>query len=384
MHILFLNENPLPRPFTKGAIAGKELRLRAAITQVDQILALSPQGNTVVDARNIQQGLLEKKITILHFVKWPYYLTPIPLFFIGWYQIKRFRPNVIEAESPILSGVSAVLLGRIFRLPVIVEVRASYDALLQHRLSWIPLSLKKFCLVRVENFVFNQASAIIANSKHYKRKLAKRGFQSIVINPGIDKFQPIKRKPHSLFTIGYLGRLEVEKGCLLLLEALKLLNQNHSLDGKWQALIAGEGHLRSKLEVTIAKHNLTQVNLVGFQPRWHFLSKIDVLVNPNLVLHPLEMVNVEAASVGVPVICFGNKSIPETVVNKSTGLVLHQLSAQNVAQNLTNLIQKPNLLSKVVSEGPQFARQHYSFVQQQLRLFKVYKQLGLMSPKNKK
>lgn len=317
---LFLNENPLPRPFTRGSISGKELRLRAALDIVDEVHALSLPGRAV-QTSDSRKGPLERKIVIHHTLPWPYYLSWLILFLHGFVYVIRFRPKIIEAESPILSGISAALLGRLFRIPVLVEVRASYDELIKMKLRFVPFALKKAVLHFVQRFVFRRASVIVANSKTYQKQIKEMGFDAVVINPGLQYAPKIVREKKKQKIIGYLGRLVPEKGVDNLLRACKLI-ESDLIKGGWSIEIAGDGPSRLELEKLASElfGGRVKVRFLGYVNNYAALARFSVLVNPCLVNHPLEMVNVEAAHMHVPVVCFGNKDIPETVIDNKTGV----------------------------------------------------------------
>lgn len=377
--ILFLNENPLPTRYTKGAVSGKELRLRSALEQVKAIHVVAPKGNWVGDRDNSEIGKLEKKIMVHHIPAWPYYFRAIPLFLWGCYWSLRVKPDLIEAESPILSGPAAVLLGKMLHLPTVVEVRASYQELIKYKVPWIPYGFKKHVL----NFVFyttlKHATGVIANSHYYQNSLKKIGIKSVVINPGIQlqsfEASPSIKKPNEI-TFGYLGRLEIEKGVILLLEAMKIALQHTQSNQKVKLLIAGDGSQREFLEIAVTADSMlnTIVRFLGFQKAEAFLPTIDVLINPNIVNHPLEMVNVEAAYYGKPVICFGDENIPETVINKRTGIKVSCLSKDKLALAIGQFIHMKDIKSVYSAPSKLFA-QNFEFTNQIKRLQLLYRNI---------
>ena len=190
--ILFLNENPLPAIFTRGTISGKELRLRAALKEIDEVHVIARRGQPVA-SHHRDQTPLEEKIIIHRLPSWPYYLSTLPLLIGGFILTKRLSPLTIEAESPILSGPAAVILGWWFKLPAIIEVRASYDQLIRFRLRLLPLHFKKWLLNLVLLFSYRRASVIIANSQMYAERLHKLGFEAVIINPGLQYLPPSLR-----------------------------------------------------------------------------------------------------------------------------------------------------------------------------------------------
>ncbi len=376
MNTLFLNENPLSKQFTQGSIAGKELRLRAALLEVDGITAICLPGNPV-EINNKKITEIEKKIHIVWTIKWPYYLSPIILFVYGFIHVMRFHPVVIEAESPILSGIAAVLLGKLFSIPVLIEVRASYDELIKHRVKMIPFEIKQKLLVRVLHFVYSRASMIVANSITYQRQIQKMGYRSVVINPGI-QYAPRNNTCKRHKWLGTLGRLVPEKGINHFLRAVAKIQQELRQLG-WSVVIAGEGRTRAELEKLVEFLQLNDlVTFVGFQPNFLLLRKMSVLVNPCLVKHPLEMANAEAAYMGVPVICYGDRIIPETVINNQTGIKVPYGNIDKLSDAIITLIRDPQKMNKFGKNGKVFARDHYDYSQQVRELRHIYREMKLI------
>lgn len=376
--ILFLNENPLPPIFTNGTIAGKELRLRAAISQIDEVHVISRRGQSVIN-NNSNIGNLEKKIIIHLLPPWPYYFAGLPLFIWGIYFVLKLKPLTIEAESPIISGPAAVLLGKLFKIPSIIEVRASYEKIIEHRFKFIPYKWKKFVLNLVFWNTLKNANCVISNSLLYQNKLNKKGINSVVINPGIQfSNEKLSNKINDKsFIIGFLGRLVPEKGVDILLHAFELIiRELKTIQLKLE--IAGDGPELIKLKTLVEELKIeNQVKFLGVVDSSKILSSWKLLVNPNTVSHPLEMVNAEAAYMGVPVICFGKKYYPETVKHNVTGIKLMPKNAERLARGLKNLILDSKLIEKLSHSGRIFAKQNYSFQNQVKKLEDLYKDLKI-------
>lgn len=58
--ILFFNENPIPPVYTKGTLAAKELRLRAALMEIDEVHVIAPPGPSL-QTRDTTRGPLERR-----------------------------------------------------------------------------------------------------------------------------------------------------------------------------------------------------------------------------------------------------------------------------------------------------------------------------------
>jgi glycosyltransferase involved in cell wall biosynthesis len=377
--ILFLNENALPQIFTRGTISGKELRLRSAINELDEIHVVARRGK-YVSSHHTEQTNLEDKIIVHLLPPCPYYFSPIPLFIFGLYYTWKLKPLTIEAESPHLSGLSAVAIGSLTHTPVIIEIRATYEQIIRFRFHFLPLFIKQAMLNLVESISLRHATAIIANSSTYARCLKKIGLNSTVINPGLQYPPHLKpSKIHQPLTIGFLGRLVPEKGVDLLIRSVAALSRQGNVP-PFRLEIAGLGSEKKKLEELSLSLGLKHlVTFLGQVENYTVLKEWDILANPCLVNHPLEMVNVEAAYCGVPVICFGNDTLPETIIDKVTGLKIKEKSTAALTEGIRYLLNHSEELIKMKQAGSIFATENYSFSHQVDRLTTLYQNLGLIS-----
>lgn len=374
MNTLFLNENPLSNPFTVGSVSGKELRLRSAISYVETVHAVSLPGQAV-ETNDKRISSLEKKICIHHTIPWPYYLSSLILFVYGFYYVIRYKPKIIEAESPIFSGLAAVVLGKIFSIPVIVEVRASYDTLIRYKMSCIPLGFKQKLLRFVMRFVYKNSTKIIANSKTYQNQVWSYGYRSAVINPGLYRAPTHVEAGKRLNVICYMGRLVKEKGIEDLLRVVANVKSILRKE-KWSVWIVGDGPLRISLEKKVGEFQVSDlVTFKGYQRNYQTLADVSLLVNPCYVRAPLEMVQAEAAWMRVPVICYGTRKIPETIQDKITGYVVPERNVRVLQQRVIELMLNPDLRKEMGIAGHAFAQNRFIFKNQVERLSLVYRSL---------
>jgi glycosyltransferase involved in cell wall biosynthesis len=373
--ILFLNENPLPTHFTRGTISGKELRLRSALPYVKTIHVICAKG-FAVDAKKSQVGPLEQKVLLHHLPSFPHYLISVPLFIWGLYYALRYKPDTIEAESPIFSGLPAVLIGKLLNVPTIVEIRNTFTSIARYRLTFLPLKTKKRVINVLQLFVFRHASLVIANSKTYHAWLKNHGIYSVVINPGLQYPPPSPQtKFHQPPIVGYLGRLVIDKGIDYFIDAIDILAKRGGVP-KFKVEIAGDGPYKTNLINQIQSRDLYHlITLLGLVPNYPTLEKWDILVNPCLINSPLEMVNAEAAYMGLPVICFGNGRYPETVLDQQTGIHVKTKSAQHLANAIRLLLKNKPLHQHLSQHAITFAKDDYSFEKQVQKLDKAYKHL---------
>ena len=381
MNVLFLFESNLPSSYHNKTLSPGELRVIAAQKQVEKVIALGPFGKSFynIKAEKEIKSESENKISLVRFKTiFPYYFKFIPLFFHALNIINKEKIDLIHAESPHISGIAAVILKKIFKIKIAVEYRASYDEIFQYHFKFIPLKIKSFIFWKVCNWVFGNADLILANSQTYASILQKRypKFENVhFYNPGVKLPKQVTSTKKKKI-IGFLGRLYPDKGAIYLLKAINLISKELSKLG-WKVELAGDGPEKNRLQEYIINHQLNKiVSLVGTQDRWSFLSKISILVNPTIVQAALEMVNIEAAALKIPTICFGNKLIPETVRHQQTGIKIKNKDFQNLAWQIKFLVNHHQQINKMGNEAAYLYKQQYTYIHQVMNLRQAYRSIG--------
>jgi glycosyltransferase involved in cell wall biosynthesis len=120
-----------------------------------------------------------------------------------------------------------------------------------------------------------QADRLLVPSAYLACAYTQAGFSSdkmTVLSNGIDleaiHYAPKDTAPDGAVRFLWSGYLGEHKGISVLLDALTQLVQDQTLSSCWQLTIAGEGHLRSKVETQLKERNLTRnVRYVGRLPR---------------------------------------------------------------------------------------------------------------------
>jgi len=167
-------------------------------------------------------------------------------------------------------------------------------------------------------FVAWKASIILVNSVATKTMLIKKIFipekKIKILHNGINI--PLNldcsQKNNSVFTIGFIGRLDTPKGVHILINTMHhLKNENIKL------IIAGEGVLEHMLKKSAYK--LNNIQFIGrVKNPYLFMSKINLLVVPS-IREPLGNVCLEAGICRVPVLAANVDGLPEIIKNGFSG-----------------------------------------------------------------
>lgn len=222
----------------------------------------------------------------------------------------------------------------------------------------------------------NYVTDVLANSQATKKTINAEGFLfddnkiEVIYNP-IDipefvqrPYEPVGIKKQSdELILGSIGRLSPEKNHRFLIDlsvALKAKQIKHRI------YIAGVGKLEQELkEYSQEKETKDTVHFIGFlQNVKDLLKVIDVFILPSL-WEGFGYALAEAALCQKPVIAFDTGSIPELVVNNSTGFITPINAVEEVVDKLI-ILQDATVREQMGQAGFEFASQKFN----RLTLFK--------------
>lgn len=146
-------------------------------------------------------------------------------------------------------------------------------------------------------------------------------------------------------TIGFVGRLDEQKGIRTLLEAMSyVVRQNPAI----RLLMAGEGNLRAVIERYRNEHGLeNNIIPLGFQEDIpSFLHGVDFVVMPSN-WEGFGYAAVEAMAAGKPVIASRVSSLPEIVTDSRDGILVPPRSPADLSQAILTLSANSRLRSQM-------------------------------------
>ncbi len=217
----------------------------------------------------------------------------------------RLRPDVIHAHSPCLNGLAALKVGRAYGIPVVYEMRASWeDAAVDHgtaRAGGLRYRLSR----ALESRVLLRADAVTTICQGLAQDIGIRGVarERITVVPnGVDiaDFSPIEAPDATLGqrlalgpgpVVGFVGSFYGYEGLDLLIRALPAIAQQHP---GVRAVLVGGGPTEAQLR------RLTQE--LGVAGRVHFAGRVphedvrryysvsDLLVYPRISSRLTELV----------------------------------------------------------------------------------------------
>ncbi len=196
----------------------------------------------------------------------------------------------------------------------------------------LPMRLRRDYVV----WCLSQADQLLVPSGYLAYAYTQAGFPAgllSVLSNGIelDFVRASDKEPSANGAVRFLwsGYLGEHKGILVFLSALEKLSGQRELTGRWQVTIAGEGHLRPKVEAALRSGRFGKtVNFVGKLPRAQILEllrRIDVSVLTSVWPENEPVTMLEAIASGTAQIA--------TRIGGNVGLVEHTKSGFLVPPN---------------------------------------------------
>lgn len=159
---------------------------------------------------------------------------------------------------------------------------------------------------------------------------------------GIDIERFHKRPRHAPQTpirIGYAGRMVKNKGILVLLQAIKILNQQENLPCHLYIAASSQTAFTQKCQDFVEKNGLSEFYhlLNDVKDMGKFYDEIDFFVLPTLIKESFGLVLCEAMYSGVPTISTNNGAQGEIIENNVSGILLNPNDAAAIVQSIKNL-----------------------------------------------
>lgn len=232
-------------------------------------------------------------------------------------------------------------------------------------------------IVSSRDYADNGQLSIVSKLHAHKIKAIPFGVETDIFrpkinkknNPGADRAAAIvnfvtrrfiKRGGHTLLFVGGLDGAHYFKGLSILLQAMKLVGRNLSLN------IVGEGDLRHQYETEAAR--------LGLKQQVHFLGRIsedelirqyqnaDALILPSINSHEaFGLVLIEAMACGLPVIASNLPGVRSVFQDGQQGLVCEPGNARDLATKIALLTQDENKRQAMAQAARTLAEEKYGW-----------------------
>lgn len=268
---------------------------------------------------------------------------------------KEYQFDIIDGHYIYPDGLAAVLLGKLFKVPVVLSARGT-DINLYPQIPLIGIIIR-YVLKRAE-----KAIAVCADLKKIMVSLGIESDKIKVISNGINPQQFYfidKKTSRRLVNIKEGGKILLSVGSLIerkghhiLIDALGRLHAEGKLH--WTTYILGQGEWYGKLVTMIREKNLAdKVVLCGQVANtrlvyWYNAADLFFLGSsregwPNVVS--------ESLACGTPVIATPANGIPEIIASHEYGVVLKERTTQHFYEEIPKAFERSWNFEKIYAYG---------------------------------
>ncbi len=289
--------------------------------------------------------------------------------------VQATRPDLIHAHSPVLNALPSLWVGRRQRLPVVYEMRASWeDAAVDHGTT--AAGGARYRLSRaLETLALRRADQVTTICEGLRGDIVARGIppeRITVIPNAVDvslfrfRVDPDPELRRSLgldgaTVLGFAGSFYGYEGLDLLIEAARQMLPRHP---RLRVLLVGGGPQESNLKAQVAAAGMqAQVIFTGRVPHaevQRYYELIDVLAYPRLPIRLTELVTplkpLEAMAQGRMLVASDVGGHRELIRHGETGFLFRAGDAVALAGTIEDVLAKRAL-------WPQIRRQARSFVE---------------------
>ena len=305
--------------------------------------------------------------------------------------IDATSPDLIHAHSPVLNALPSLWVGRRKRLPVVYEMRASWeDAAVDHGTT-SEGSLRYRMSRALESFALRRADQITTICEGLKADIAVRGISEdriTVIPNAVDaalfRFgvapDPQLRRSLGLegaTVIGFAGSFYGYEGLNLLLEAAHHMRARHP---QLRVLLVGGGPQEQNLKSQVAAAGMQDcVIFTGRVPHsevQRYYELIDVLAYPRLPIRLTELVTplkpLEAMAQGRMFVASDVGGHRELVRHGETGFLFKAGDASALEHAIEDVLQRREEWPRIMAQARHFVESERTWADSVARYESVY------------
>ena len=287
--------------------------------------------------------------------------------------VKAHRPDLIHAHSPVLNALPSLWIGKMNRLPVVYEMRASWeDAAVDHGTT-VEGSMRYRASRALESFALRRADAIVTICEGLRGDIARRGIEAeriTVVPNAVDvaafRFDqpcdPTLRRALKLdgaTVLGFAGSFYGYEGLDLLLEAAqRLMAQRPSL----RVLLVGGGPQDAALKAQAIELGIGErvifTGRVPHQQVQRYYELIDVLAYPRLPIRLTELVTplkpLEAMAQGRMFVASDVGGHRELIRHGETGFLFKAGDSAALAASIDKLLHQRELWPRIRAQARRY------------------------------
>ncbi|MDO4335354.1 MAG: glycosyltransferase, partial [Bacteroidales bacterium] len=249
----------------------------------------------------------------------------------------------------------------LYYLPISMILTSIFNKktmVIHHHFMYLEFSGLKRCLYKFSESLFLKTSKYILTPSPYIKDLIKAKIKKEAILCPIPFTHHKETAIHNtkMGNLLYVGTIEERKGLKYIIQALKILKQEHiPAELKIVGKIANHKYY-ADLQLEISKHDLN-VNFFGYVSTTQLeelYSNADAFVFPSL-LEGFGMAINEAMTYGLPVIAFNNSAMPYSV-NENNGILVDNKDYHGLASAIKKLILNRELRNELSKGAAEYSR----------------------------
>ncbi len=294
--------------------------------------------------------------------------------------LARFKPDVVHAHEVFSPGTTALLAKALFRVPVTISPSCGGEFGEFIRLKNQFMGSTRIYLLR--KFVDHW----IAKSTEIDQELSAAGIDTakhFFMPNGVDTrhFHPVnpEQKSQRRQSLGlpegplivFTGRLEHQKRVDLLIDAWKMLKEEHGFSGN--VILVGGGSLEQDLKA----RSTSDIHFVGpVDDVCPYLQAADIFVLPSNA-EGISGSMLEAMAVGLPVVVTNVGAAGSVITPEKNGLLVPSGDVQAVKNALDFLLRNPTMQAELGRNARSKVEKDYSITSVCDRLVAFYTQLAM-------
>lgn len=305
--------------------------------------------------------------------------------------VQKTQPDIIHAHSPVLNALPSLWVGWRLNLPVVYEMRASWeDAAVDHGTT-VEGSFRYKISRALESFALKRADHITTICEGLRGDILSRGIPAnriTVIPNAVDatsfrfgvEADPALRQRLGLdgaTVLGFAGSFYGYEGLDLLLEAARRLLPKHP---KLRVLLVGGGPqetaLKAQAESTGLRERVIFTGRVPHAEVQRYYELIDVLAYPRLPIRLTELVTplkpLEAMAQGRIFVASDVGGHRELIRHGETGFLFPAGSAVALETAIDTVLAKRDVWPRVKAQARQFVEQERTWTTSVARYAAVY------------
>jgi len=255
---------------------------------------------------------------------------------------RQFNFNAIHGQTVIPDGLAAILLGKIFKAPVIVTVRGSD----------IHSIKENYFNKKVVKYVLTKADIVTCVSQDLKRRIIAfgisankinvitNGISSNFVNEDYNNVRKHLEIPDDVPVILTVCKMIELKDPFTLIKAYQILRKKYSTS---HLILVGGGPLEADIKHYIMNNNLkNQVHFEGFVPHTKvadYMKACNIFCLPS-TREGWPNVIFEAMIFGKPVVASNVGGIPEAICDEDYGFLVKSQNEEHLAKALSNALDK--------------------------------------------